>query len=56
MLGINIYALNAYQSEKNMIGRSKQKMDDFKKDIKYYEQELNEREKQSEIYLKELPE
>jgi hypothetical protein len=40
MLGINTMALNAYQSEKNMITRSLQKIDDFKKDIKYYEQEL----------------
>lgn len=45
MLGINMYSLNAYQSEKNMISRSLQKVDDFKKDIKYYELELNEREK-----------
>lgn len=37
MLGINTYALNAFQSEKNMISRSLQKVDDFKKDIKYYE-------------------
>ena len=44
MLGINTMALNAYQSEKNMITRSLQKIDDFKKDIKYYEQELQERE------------
>jgi len=28
-----------------MISRSLQKVDDFKKDIKYYELELNEREK-----------
>ena len=56
MLGINTYALNAFQSEKNMISRSLQKVDDFKKDIKYYEHELNDREKQSETYLKELPE
>ena len=55
MLGINTMALNAYQSEKNMITRSLQKIDDFKKDIKYYEQELQERETQSDKYIQELP-
>ena len=55
MLGINTMALNAYQSEKNMITRSLQKIDDFKKDIKYYEQELQEREGQSDKYIHELP-
>lgn len=56
MLGINTMALNAYQSEKNMISRSLQKIDDFKKDMKYFEMELNERQDQSDLYLKELPE
>lgn len=40
MLGINTMALNAYQSEKNMISRSLQKIEDFKKDVKYFEMEL----------------
>jgi hypothetical protein len=48
-------ALNAYQSEKNMISRSLSKIDDFKKDMRYYEMELSEREAQSEAYLKDLP-
>jgi hypothetical protein len=30
-------------------------MDDFKKDIKYFEQELQERETQSDKYIHELP-
>ncbi len=55
MLGINTMAINAYQSEKNMISRSIQKIDEFKKDIKYYEQELQEREQQSDQYIEELP-
>jgi hypothetical protein len=38
-----------------MITRSLQKIDDFKKDIKYYEQELQERETQSDKYIQELP-
>lgn len=56
MLGINTAALNAYQAEKNSIGRSLQKIDEFKRDLKYYEQELDERKTQSDQYLKELPE
>ena len=55
MLCINTMAINAYQSEKNMISRSIQKIDEFKKDIKYYEQELQEREQQSDQYIEELP-
>jgi hypothetical protein len=39
-----------------MISRSLQKIDEFKKDVRFYEHELNEREKQSEAYLQELPE
>jgi predicted transcriptional regulator len=56
MLGINTMAIHAYQSEKNMVTRSLEKIDEFRKDIKYYEQELTERENQSEKYIKELPE
>ena len=56
MLGINTMALNAYQSEKNMISRSVNKIDEFKKDMRYFEMELGERETQSDQYLKELPE
>ena len=56
MLGINTQAFNAFQSEKNMISRSLHKIDEFKKDVRFYEHELNEREKQSEAYLQELPE
>jgi len=55
MLGINTMALNAYQAEKNMITRSLEKIENFQLDIKYYEQELLDREKQSEQYLSELP-
>lgn len=38
-----------------MINRSLQKIEDFQLDIKYYEQELVDREKQSDNYLNELP-
>jgi hypothetical protein len=37
-------ALNAYQTEKNMISRSLEKVQEFRKDHRYYEMELKERE------------
>lgn len=49
-------ALNAYQSEKNMISKSLERISDFKKDLRYYEHELKERESEAETYLKDLPE
>lgn len=49
-------ALNAYQSEKNQISRSLERIGGFKKDMRYWESELKEREEESETYLKELPE
>ena len=48
-------ALNAFSGEKSMISRSLQKIDDFKKDLRYYQEELTERKTQSELYLDELP-
>jgi hypothetical protein len=49
-------ALNAYQSEKNSISRSLERIGDFKKDMRYYELELKERDTEADTYLKELPE
>jgi hypothetical protein len=49
-------ALNAYQSEKNLISRSLERISDFKKDLRYYESELKDREQEAETYLKDLPE
>lgn len=37
-------ALNAYQSEKTMISRSLEKIQEFRKDQRYYQMELKERE------------
>jgi hypothetical protein len=37
--------MNAYQSEKNMISRSLKKIDEFKRDMRYYEMDLDERQK-----------
>lgn len=56
VFGISTLALNAYQSEKNMISRSLDKINTFKQDQTYYEQELKEREQKSDNYLKILPE
>ena len=55
MLGINSMAVNAYQSEKNQISRSLEKISDFKKECRYYEEELKEREKEADSYLQDLP-
>lgn len=55
MLGINSMALNAYQSEKNMISKSLERISDFKKDTEYFEMDLQERETQADTYLAELP-
>ena len=49
-------AMNAYQSEKNQISRSLERIHGFKKDIKYLESEIKEREEEAETYLKDLPE
>ena len=48
-------ALNAYQSEKSMISRSLEKIQEFRKDHRYYQMELKEREEQSDKYLSFLP-
>ena len=38
-----------------MISKSLERISDFKKDMRYYESELKERENEGENYLKELP-
>ncbi len=54
--GISTLALNAYQVEKNMIGKSLERITAFKSNQNYYERELKEREEKAENYLKVLPE
>lgn len=49
-------ALNAYQAEKNQISRSLDRISGFRKDLKYFESELKEREEEADTYLKDLPE
>lgn len=48
--------MNAYATEKHIISKSLHKIDEFKKDLRFYEMELDERKTQSDQYLKELPE
>jgi len=55
MLGINTMALNAYQSEKSMISRSLERLTNFKRDFRYLNDEINDREKASESFLTDLP-
>jgi len=55
MLGINTMALNAYQSEKSMISRSLERLSNFKRDFRYLNDEINDREKGSESFLNDLP-
>jgi hypothetical protein len=38
-----------------MISKSLERISDFKKDLRYYESELKERETEADTYLKELP-
>lgn len=39
-----------------MVSKSLERISDFKKDMRYYESELKERETEAETYLRELPE
>ena len=55
MLGINTMALNAYQSEKTMVSRSFERLTNFKRDFRYLNEEIQDREKASESFLKDLP-
>lgn len=54
--GISTLALNAYQSEKNTISRTLDKIQTFQRDHDFYNSELKEREEKAENYLKVLPE
>jgi len=55
MLGINTMALNAYQSEKSQISRSLERLANFRRDFRYLNDEITDREKASAIFLEELP-
>lgn len=55
LLGMNSLALNAYQSEKSQISRSLERMANFKRDFRILDQEIADREKFSEAFLKDLP-
>ncbi len=55
VLGVNSMALNAYKSEQIMIDRSLERIDNFRKDFRYLEQETKEWEKEAEEYIVKLP-
>ena len=52
MLG---FTIDSYKSEKSLIGKSLEKIDEFKRDCTYFNIELKEREEAAEQQLAELP-
>ena len=48
-------AMNAYQSEKSQISRSLGRISNFRRDFRILDQEIVEREKFSETFVKDLP-
>lgn len=52
---MNSLALNAYQSEKSQISRSLERISNFKRDFRILDQEIADREKFSETFVKDLP-
>ena len=57
MLGLTSFGLNnLYTSEKNQINKSLLKLDDFKGDFRYIQDEIDERAQESIENLENLPE
>lgn len=57
MLGLTSFGLNnLYTSEKNQINKSLLKLDDFKGDFRYIQDEIDERAQESNENLENLPE
>jgi len=54
-MGMNSMALNAYSSEKSQISKSIERLNNFKSDFRYLQEEITDREKASHEYLSELP-
>lgn len=54
LLGINPKPLNMYQSEKQKIQRSIQRLDNFKKQFRYIEDDIKQREQMSAEHMKIL--
>lgn len=55
LLGISSVAMNPYQSQKQMISRCLDKIQEFRKDQFYFQIELKDREEQAEKHLALLP-
>ena len=57
MLGLTSFGLNnLYNSEKNLINKCLLKLDDFKGDFRYIQDEIDERAQESNDNLENLPE
>ena len=57
MLGLTSFGLNnLYNSEKNLINKCLLKLDDFKGDFRYIQDEIEERAQESNDNLENLPE
>jgi hypothetical protein len=57
MLGLTSFGINnMYGSENNLINKSMLKLDDFKGDFRYLQNEIEERAQESNENLENLPE
>lgn len=54
LLGLNHRHLNEYQSEKQKITRSIQRLDNFKKQFRYIEDDIKQREQMSAEHMRIL--
>jgi|APCry1669189241_1035207.scaffolds.fasta_scaffold13093_2 hypothetical protein len=55
MLGMGSHVLNPYSTEKTLISKSITRLTNFKSTFRYLNDEILEREKASQNYLRELP-
>jgi hypothetical protein len=55
MLGLGSMVMNPYSTEKTLISKSLSRLTNFKSTFRYLNDEIKEREKASQNYLKELP-
>jgi hypothetical protein len=55
MLGMGSFVLNPFATEKSLISKSLSRLTNFKSTFRYLNDEIKEREKASQNYLKELP-
>jgi hypothetical protein len=55
MLGMGSHLMNPYSTEKTLISKSITRLTNFKSTFRYLNEEILEREKASQNYLRELP-